>query len=129
VRTGLIRQKAAPLISEDVKKHNSSALRSGCFCVTLRSRPEEPGTLLLNYMDTTFKIDADLCKLSSWYFSVHWARLALEQRIEHCRELSLPTNYDEYQAQQLLDLEQFLKMSWDQWMDRIEASQAALEVK
>jgi hypothetical protein len=33
------------------------------------------------------------------------------------------------QLQQLQDLEQFLKMSWDAWMDGIEARQTAREVK
>ena len=68
-------------------------------------------------------------KLSPWYFAVHWAGIHLQERIVDSERLGVDPTYDMLQLQQLQDLEQFLKMSWDQWMDAIEASQTALEVK
>jgi hypothetical protein len=37
--------------------------------------------------------------------------------------------YDINQLEKLQDLEQFLKMSWDQWLDRMETGKTAQEVK
>jgi hypothetical protein len=68
-------------------------------------------------------------KLSPWYFAVHWAGIHLQERIVDSERLGVDPTYDMLQLQQLQDLEQFLKMSWDQWMDAIEARQTALEVK
>ena len=56
-------------------------------------------------------------KLSVWYFAVRYSILRTEQAIKYNRELDLSTSYDELQLEQLRDLEQFLKMSWDVWMD------------
>jgi hypothetical protein len=56
-------------------------------------------------------------KLSVWYFAVRYSILRTEQTIKYSRELDLSTSYDELQLEQLRDLEQFLKMSWDVWMD------------
>ena len=44
-------------------------------------------------------------------------------------QLGVDPTYDIRQLQQLQDLEQFLKMTWDQWMDGIEARQTAREVQ
>jgi hypothetical protein len=44
------------------------------------------------------------------------------------RELDLSTSYDELQLEQLRDLEQFLKMSWDVWMDDMGAVLLPAEV-
>jgi hypothetical protein len=43
--------------------------------------------------------------------------------------LGLTTNYEEKQVAQLLELEQFLKMSWDQWMESLLPGETAQEVK
>ena len=56
-------------------------------------------------------------KLSPWYFAVRYSILRMEQAIKYSQELGLSTTYDEHQLEQLRDLEQFLKMSWDVWMD------------
>ena len=56
-------------------------------------------------------------KLSVWYYAVRYSILRTEQAIKYTRELELSTSYDELQLEQLRDLEQFLKMSWDVWMD------------
>ena len=56
-------------------------------------------------------------KLSVWYFAVRYSILRTEQAIKYTQELGLSSAYDELQLEQLRDLEQFLKMSWDVWMD------------
>lgn len=76
---------------------------------------------------TTVKFDRD--KLSTWYFSVSWARIHLEQKIQQFQDWGFSTSYDEIQLERLLDLEQFLKMTWDERMDALQIDQAAQEVK
>ena len=61
-------------------------------------------------------------KLSIWYFAVRYSILRTEQTIKHTQELGLSSSYDELQLEQLHDLEQFLKMSWDVWMDDMGAT-------
>ena len=51
-----------------------------------------------------------------------------EQAIKYSRELDLSTSYDELQLEQLRYLEQFLKMSWDVWMDDMGAILLPAEV-
>jgi hypothetical protein len=67
-------------------------------------------------------------KLSVWYFAVRYSILRTEQTIKYSRELDLSTSYDELQLEQLRDLEQFLKMSWDVWMDDMGAVLLPAEV-
>ena len=76
---------------------------------------------------TTIKFDRS--KLSPWYFSVSWARMQLEQKIEQFTDWGFSTSYDEVQLERLLDLEQFLKMTWDERMDALTTGQAAQEVQ
>jgi hypothetical protein len=68
-------------------------------------------------------------KLSPWYFAVHWSAIQLQEKIVDSERLGVDPTYDMLQLRQLQDLEQFLKMSWDQWMDGIEARQTATEAK
>ncbi len=68
-------------------------------------------------------------KLSPWYFAVHWSAIHLQEKITEMEKLGVDPTYDIRQLQQLQDLEQFLKMSWDLWMDGIEARQTAQEAK
>jgi len=65
----------------------------------------------------------DNFKLSPWYFAVHWARSVLQDKIRRCEELDFNPVYDIHQLEQLDDLEQFLKMSWDEWMQSITPEQ------
>lgn len=118
---------AAPAFSAVVKECDSSGLRSGCFCVTLRARPERRAPLLLNYMDTYTKVEN--IKLSPWCFAVNWSIITLQQKIAEMEKLGYNPVYDIHQLEQLQDLEQFLKMSWDHWMDRFEAEHTTQEVK
>jgi hypothetical protein len=81
-------------------------------------------------MDDFTCTKVDNTKLSPWYFAVHWSVVHLQEKIADSERLGLvdPT-YDMLQLKQLQDLEQFLKMSWDAWMDGIEARQTATEAK
>ncbi len=67
-------------------------------------------------------------KLSVWYFAVRYSILRTEQAIKYSQELNLSTSYDELQLEQLRDLEQFLKMSWDVWMEDMGAILLPAEV-
>ena len=67
-------------------------------------------------------------KLSVWYFAVRYSILRTEQAIKYTQELGLSSAYDELQLEQLRDLEQFLKMSWDVWMDDMGAVLLPAEV-
>jgi hypothetical protein len=67
-------------------------------------------------------------KLSPWYFAVHYSILRMEEAIKYTQELGLSAKYDEHQLEQLRDLEQFLKMSWDVWMDDMGAIRLSPEV-
>ena len=68
-------------------------------------------------------------KLSPWYFAVHWSSIHLQEKIVESERLGVDPTYDMLQLKQLQDLEQFLKMSWDAWLDGIEARQTAQEAK
>jgi hypothetical protein len=67
--------------------------------------------------------------LSPWYYAVCWSRQMLQLQIRRYTEMGINTAYDEKQLEKLLELEQFLKMSWDQWMESILPSETAQEVK
>jgi hypothetical protein len=58
-------------------------------------------------------------KVSSWYFAVHWAKLALETNIERNTAYGWPTDYDQRHVDQLQELEAFLKEAGDAWYDGI----------
>jgi hypothetical protein len=80
-------------------------------------------------MHDPLQVHFDRSKLSPWYFAVSWARIQLEQKIEQFKGWGFTTSYDEAQLERLLDLEQFLKMTWDERMEAITAAQTAQEVK
>ena len=67
--------------------------------------------------------------LSPWYYAVGYARHSLQMQVIRYRELGLKTNYEEKQLERLVELEQFLKMSWDQWMESLLPSETTEEVK
>ena len=80
-------------------------------------------------MDDILHTRIENTKLSPWYFAVNWAVITLQQKVALSEERGFDTAYDIRQLQQLEDLQQFLKMSWDQWLDAIEARQTDVEVK
>ena len=61
-------------------------------------------------------------KLSPWYFAVRYSALVFEKRITDLEQLGLNCTYDRHSLNQLRDMEQFLKMSWDAWMDSMETT-------
>ena len=63
--------------------------------------------------DTTLPID----KLSAWYFAVTWGRYYIEQAIQDKTKHGWNADYDTFQLEQITDLEQFLKMTWDRHME------------
>jgi len=77
-------------------------------------------------MDHTTQIDN--LKLSPWYYAVLAAKAVLQQKITEIEEAGI-VNPSFYIArlEELEDLEQFLKMSWDQWMDSLSTRQTAVE--
>jgi hypothetical protein len=70
----------------------------------------------------TTHTEIDNYNLSPWYFAVRYASLALQNRITNFKEKEWDTTYDEHVLKNLTELEQFLKMSWDTWMDELETS-------
>ena len=58
--------------------------------------------------------------LSPWYFAVRYSALVFQQRINDLEQLGLNCSYDRHSLQHLQELEQFLKMSWDTYMDSLE---------
>ena len=70
----------------------------------------------------------DNLKLSPWYYAVLAAKAVLQQKITEIEEAGIvsPSFYIARLAE-LEDLEQFLKMSWDQWMDSLSTRQTAVE--
>lgn len=69
-------------------------------------------------MDHTTQIDNT--KLSPWYYAVLAAKAVLQQKITEIEEAGIvsPSFYIA-RLEELEDLEQFLKMSWYQWMDSL----------
>ena len=77
-------------------------------------------------MDHTTQIDN--LKLSPWYYAVLAAKAVLQQKITEIEEAGIvsPSFYIA-RLEELEDLEQFLKMSWYQWMDSLSTRQTAVE--
>jgi hypothetical protein len=62
-------------------------------------------------------------KLLAWYFAVGWSRVVLERSVQVARENNWTNSYEELQVERLLDLEQFLKMTWDEAMEKYQDTQ------
>jgi hypothetical protein len=77
-------------------------------------------------MDHTTQIDN--LKLSPWYYAVLAAKAVLQQKITEIEEAGIvsPSFYIA-RLEELEDLEQFLKMSWDEWMESLSTRQTAVE--
>lgn len=68
----------------------------------------------------TTHIDLPVEKLTPWYFAIGWAKQVMIYSIERTKAHGMSTEYDERHLRQLEDMEQFLQMSWDVWMDDLE---------
>lgn len=71
----------------------------------------------INMASTT---PVDNSKLSPWYFGVNWATMIMKERIKKFEKKGWDATYDRKQLAYLEDLEQFLKMSWDTWLNEME---------
>ena len=80
-------------------------------------------------MHEPFQAKISNTDLSPWYYAVGWAKHTIQLQITRYQGLGLDTSYDQKQLERLTELEQFLKMSWDQWMESLVPSETAQEVK
>ena len=76
-----------------------------------------------------FHTPVENTNLSPWYFAVNWGIITLQQKIADMEAMGLSPIYDINQLEKLQDLEQFLKMTWDERMDALQIDQPAQEVK
>ena len=95
-----------------------SHLPGGWSCDTLTGEEPRFLALFLYYIMTELPNE----KLSSWYFTVRYAGLVLQQRIAENEKLGLRSDYDIHNLEKLQDMEQFFKMSWDVWMDELQTA-------
>lgn len=77
-------------------------------------------------MATTTKLPHE--KLSEWYYAVTWGKYHVQQAIERSEQYGFDPSYERHQLERLEDLEQFLKMNWDNWMDSLLHDQTAEEI-
>ena len=98
------------------------------MCATLWVWRRQPHAFFLFYTTMATQTSVPNEKLSVWYFAVRYSILRTEQAIKDREALGLSSSYDELQLEQLRDLEQFLQMSWDVWMDDMGAILLPAEV-
>ena len=104
-------------------------LAVGLFVCNTKGTPGETGASTTELQMDQFHTPVENTNLSPWYFAVNWGIITLQQKIADMEAMGLNPAYDIYQLEKLQDLEQFLKMSWDQWLDRLETGKTAQEVK
>ena len=104
-------------------------LAVGLFVCNTKGKPGEPGGPVTELQMDQFHTPVENTKLSPWFFAVNWGILTLQQKIADMEAMGMNPIYDIAQLEKLQDLEQFLKMSWDAWLDRMETSKTAQEVK
>jgi len=78
---------------------------------------------------TVVTVQLDRASLCPWYFAVSWARIRVQQSVAYAQECGWSTKYEEAQLERLLEMEQFIKMTWDQALDGDLLPQTVLEVK
>ena len=104
-------------------------LDAGLFLCNAKSTSGEPGALITELQMETFDLRFDRANLCPWYFAVGWARLRVQQSVRQAKEYGWNNTYEEIQLQRLIELEQFIKMTWDQVLDGDLPTQTAQEVK
>lgn len=66
-------------------------------------------------------------KLSGWYFCIQHCKYVLQDRIRVAEHNGWSSEYDHAHLERLEDIEVFLKMSWDVYMDSLlDAAKAAM---
>lgn len=76
-------------------------------------------------MKTTFDLPTE--KLTQWHYAVSWVKIVLQQKIDRMQEYNITCTYDQEKLEVLEDLDMFLQMSWNEFMDNI--CKTAQEVK
>lgn len=104
-------------------------LDAGLFLCNAKGTSGEPGALITESQMETFDLRFDRASLCPWYFAVGWARLRVQQSVRQAKEYGWNNNYEEIQLQRLIELEQFIKMTWDQVLDGDLPTQTVQEVK
>lgn len=104
-------------------------LADGLFVCNTKGTPGETGASTTELQMDTLHTQIENTKLSPWYFAVNWGIITLQQKIADMEAVGIDPAYSIYQLEKLQDLEQFLKMSWDEWLDRLETGKTAQEVK
>ena len=104
-------------------------LAVGLLVCNTKSTSGESGALTTELQMDTLHTKVENTKLSPWMFAVNWGVITLQQKIVEMESRGLNPIYDIRQLENLQDLEQFLKMSWDQWLDRLNNGETAQEVK
>lgn len=104
-------------------------LAVGLFVCNTKGTSGRPGAVTTELQMDQFHTPIENTKLSPWYFAVNWAIITLQQKISEMESRGQNPIYDIHQLEKLQDLEQFLKMSWDVWMEQIQARTSEQEVK
>ena len=102
---------------------------AGLFLCNAKGTPGETGAATTELQMDQFHTSVENTKLSPWFFAVNWGIITLQQKIADMEAMGLNPLYDIKQLENLQDLEQFLKMSWDAWLDRMDSGKTAQEVK
>lgn len=68
---------------------------------------------------TSLHTKLDNSKLSEYYFATRWAITSIKERIANTEKYGFSASYDRHQLERLEDMEQWLKMSWDTWMEQL----------
>lgn len=106
-----------------------AGLAVGLFVCNTKGTPGETGGFTTELQMDRLHTKVENTKLSPWFFAVNWGILTLQQKISDMEARGLDPLYDIKQLENLQDLEQFLKMSWDTWLASWETSETAQEVK
>lgn len=56
-------------------------------------------------------------ELSEWYYALRWVYQQAHHQCAYIRSKGLPVDYDVTQLEKVGELEQFLKTSWDSYID------------
>jgi hypothetical protein len=104
-------------------------LDAGLFLCNAKGTPGETGALTTELQMEIVNVNLDRSSLFSWYFALGWARIRVQQRVDEAKGYGWNTNYEELQLQRLVEMEQFIKMTWDQVLDGDLIPQTAQEVK
>ena len=126
---GLSRHCNHPTAACDCNEMRQPGLDLGLFLCNAKGTPGETGASITEVQMDQFHTPVENTKLSPWFFAVNWGILTLQQKVADMEAMGMNPVYDLNQLEQLQDLEQFLKMSWDQWLTRMETGKTAQEVK